>query len=139
MQSTLKPLPLRRSARLAAVAAKQKPIYMEGAPSRAETQAYSDTLTPLFAQQSDLPSGSPEKVAHIVRIFETLMTPMGSRVVAYHPVLRAAIWGAMRRICDQAYALACGKPIFGLTGRLGVFLEDVKKEECYRASYGRRH
>jgi hypothetical protein len=127
---------LRRSARLVG---KQKPIYMEGAPSRAETQAYSDTLTPLFAQQSALPSGSPEKVAHIVRIFETLMTPMGSRVVAYHPVLRAAIWGAMRRICDEAYALACGKPIFGLTGRLGVFLEDVKKEECYRASYGRRH
>jgi hypothetical protein len=138
MQSTLKP---RRSARLVG---KQKPIYMEGAPSRAETQAYSDTLTPLFAQQSALPSGSPERVAHIVRIFETLMTPMGSRVVAYHPMLRVAIWGAMRRICDEAYALPAaearaGRPIFGLTGRLGVFLEDVKKEECYRASYGRRH
>ena len=124
----------RRSARLAALAAKQKPIYMEGAPCRAETQAYSDTLTPLFAQQSAFPSGSPERVAHIVRIFETLMTPMGSRVVAYHPTLRAAIWAAMQRICDQAYALdamAC-LPIFRLTGRFALFLDDVQREDCYR-------
>jgi hypothetical protein len=130
MQS-IKPLPLRRSARLVG---KQKPIYMEGAPSRAETQAYSDTLTPLFAQQSALPSGSPERVAHIVRIFETLMTPMGSRVVAYHPTFRNELWAAMRRICDQAYTLPSGDglPIFRLTGRFGVFLDDVQREDCYR-------
>jgi len=136
---------LRRSARLAA---KRKPIYMEGAPSRAETQAYSDTLTPLFAQQSTFPSGSAERVAHIVRIFEALMTPLGSRVVAYHPGLRAEIWNAMGRICDQAYALPTGQarachlgpedaragfPIFGLTGRFALFLDDVQREDCYRA------
>ena len=137
MNSTLKPLPLRRSARLAAVAAKLKPIYMEGAPSRAETQAYSDTLTPLFAQLPSKPPNSPERVAHIVRIFETLMTPAGSRVVAYHPTFRNELRATIRRLCDQAYALQhqIGKPIFGLTGRLGVFLEDVTKEECYRFSY----
>ena len=127
---------IRRSARLLG---KLKPVYMEGAPSRAETQAYSDTLTPLFAQLPSKPANSPERVAHIVCIFETVMTPAGSRVVAYHPVFRNELWAAIRRICDQAYALPCGKPIFGLTGRLALFLEDVKKEECYRASYGRRH
>ena len=137
MQSSIN---LRRSARLAA---KRKPIYMEGAclgcPSRAETQAYSDTLTPLFAQQSALPSGSADRVAQTVRIFETLMTPMGSRVVAYHPVLRAAIWAAMQRICDQAYALPgdamAGLPIFRLTGRYALFLDGVQREDCYRHSY----
>lgn len=124
----------RRSARLAG---KQKPVYMEGAPSRAESQAYSDTLTPLFAQLPSKPANSPERVAHIVRIFETVMTPAGSRVVAYHPTFRNELWAAMRRICDQAYALQhqISKPIFALTGRLGLFLEDVKKEECYRFSY----
>lgn len=121
---------IRRSARLAT---KQKPVYMEGAPSRAEVQAYSDTLTPLFAQLPSKPANSPERVAHIVHIFEVLMTPAGSRVVAYHPVFRNELWATMVRLCDQAYALPCGKPIFGLTGRLGVFLKDVKKEECYRA------
>jgi len=140
MQSSIKPLPLRRSARLAAVAAaKQKPIYMEGAPTRAETQAYSDTLTPLFAQQMASPSGSADRIAQTVHIFETLMTPMGSRVVAYHPTLRAAIWAAMQRICDQAYSLpgdtmAC-LPIFRLTGRFALFLDDVQREDCYRHSY----
>jgi hypothetical protein len=124
---------------LAAVAAKAKPIYMEGAcPTKAEAQAYVDTLTPLFAHQTTLPLGSADRIAYTIRIFETLMTPVGSRVVAYYPGLRAAIWDAMWRICDQAYALPAadaraGWPIFGLTGRLGVFLEGAKKEECYRA------
>ena len=132
MQSSIT---LRRSARLAT---KRKPIYMEGAPCRAEAQAYSDTLTPLFAHQTTLPLGSADRIAHTVRIFETLMTPVGSRVVAYYPGLRAAIWDAIRRLCDQAYALQhqIAKPFFGVTGRLALFLEDVKKEECYRASYG---
>ena len=134
MQSSIKP---RRSARLLG---KLKPVYMEGAPSRAETQAYSDTITPLFEQLTAKPANSPERVAHIVRIFEAVMTPAGSRVVAYHPVFRTELWATIRRLCDQAYALpaaeaSVGWPIFGLTGRLGVFLEDVKKEECYRASY----
>lgn len=120
---------IRRSARLAS---KLKPVYMEGAPSRAEAQAYSDTLTPLFAQLPSKPANSPERVAHIVHIFEVLMTPAGSRVVAYHPTFRNELWAAMVRLCDQAYALPCGLPIFGLTGRLALFLEDVKKEECYR-------
>ena len=123
---------IRRSARLLG---KLKPVYMEGAPSRAETQAYSDTITPLFEQLTAKPANSPERVAHIVRIFEAVMTPAGSRVVAYHPVFRNELWATIRRLCDQAYALPCGKPIFGLTGRLALFLEDVKKEECYRASY----
>ena len=126
---------IRRSARLAAVAAKLKPVYMEGAPSRAETLAYSDTLTPLFAQLPAKPANSPERVAHIVRIFEAVMTPAGSRVVAYHPMFRNELWAAIRRLCDQAYALQyqIARPIFALTGRLHLFLEDVKMEDCYRA------
>ena len=127
---------IRRSARLLG---KLKPVYMEGAPSRAETQAYSDTITPLFEQLTAKPANSPERVAHIVRIFEAVMTPAGSRVVAYHPGLRAEIWNAIQRLCDQACSLPAearvGWPIFALTGRLALFLEDVKKEECYRASY----
>ena len=125
---------IRRSARLLG---KLKPVYMEGAPSRAETQAYSDTITPLFEQLTAKPANSPERVAHIVRIFEAVMTPAGSRVVAYHPTFRNELWTTIRRLCDEAYALQhqIGKPIFALTGRLALFLEDVKKEECYRASY----
>jgi hypothetical protein len=132
MQSTLKPLLPRRSARLAA---KRKPIYMEGAPCRAETQAYSDTLTPLFAQLSALPSGSAERVAHIVRIFEALMTPTGSRVVAYYPRFRLELWAAMRRLCDQAYSLLhqIGRPICALCGPLHLFLRGTENEDCYRA------
>lgn len=133
MQSSIKP---RRSARLLG---KLKPVYMEGAPSRAETQAYSDTITPLFEQLTAKPANSPERVAHIVRIFEAVMTPAGSRVVAYHPIFRNELWVTIQRLCDQACSLPAearvGKPIFALTGRLALFLEDVKKEECYRASY----
>jgi len=133
MQSTL-----RRSARLAAVAAKKlKPRYLEGAPTPAEERAYSDTLTPLFAQLSAKPANSPERVAHIVRIFEAVMTPAGSRVVAYHPKFRNELWAAIQRICDQAYTLPSGDglPIFRLTGRYALFLDDVQREECYRHSY----
>jgi len=132
---------LRRSARLAAVAAKavaaKKPRYLEGAPTPAEERAYSDTLTPLFAQLEAKPANSPERVAHIVRIFEAVMTPAGSRVVAYHPKFRNELWAAIQRVCDQAYTLPSGGglPIFRLTGRYALFLDDVQREDCYRHSY----
>ena len=121
----------RRSSRLAT----KKPVrYMEAAPTEAEESHYVGTILPLLAIIEPMPF-SVAKAELVVRAFKAVMAGRGSRVVAYHPTLRAELEKAIDRVAfDWIYLpTGPGNAIVSLTWEVKDFLKATKKEDCYRA------
>lgn len=124
----------RRSTRLAA---KPSVVYVEGVPTRKETNEYAAIVAPRLRHVDTVPSGSLERAQAIQRAFSAIMadngTAIGSRVIAYYPTLRRAAKEALHRcLRDSTGSPELLKDMLVLRRRFDAFLAGVAAEECYR-------
>ena len=124
----------RRSTRLAA---KPSVIYVEDAPKVAEKMEYAATVARLLRHVDTIPYYSVERAQAIQRAFAAIMadngTAVGSRMIAYYPILREAAQEALDRClqhCTGSTKLL--EDILEVSRRFNVFLVGVAAEACYR-------
>ena len=124
----------RRSTRLAA---KPAVVYVEDAPKVAEKMEYAATVARLLRHVDTAPFLSIERAQAVQRAFDAIMvdngTAVGSRVIAYYPILREAAQDALVRcLRDSTGSPELLKDMLALRRRYDAFLVGVAAEECYR-------